>query len=81
VPLTAPRILNHPPDAAAVPRSITAPASDAERLALGGTTNAAAYDAYLRGAKLRRDARVAADFRAALAELDWGLGSTGLGAV
>jgi len=40
------------------------------RWMLGSTSNSAAYDAYLRGTKLRRGARVEADFRAALAEFD-----------
>ena len=49
---------------------VALPADQQARLTLGGTTNAAAYDALLRGMALRRGARVAADYRAALAEFD-----------
>ena len=40
------------------------------KLNLGGTSNMAAYDAYLRGMNLRRGAHTAKDYQAALAEFD-----------
>jgi serine/threonine-protein kinase len=45
----------------------------AARLTQGGTTNAAAYDAYLRALRQMRIARDASDFRLALADLDHAL--------
>jgi len=58
--------------ALAVARSlqVALPSDAATRLALGGTSNAAALDAYLRGMTLRRAVRVEADLRATLAEFD-----------
>ena len=44
--------------------------ADQIRLTLGGTSNAAAFDAYLRGMNFRRNARALADYQAALAEFD-----------
>jgi serine/threonine-protein kinase len=52
---------------------VALPGDEAAKLTLGGTTNAAAYDAFLRGVRLRRGARVEADYRAALAEFDHAL--------
>jgi TolB-like protein/DNA-binding winged helix-turn-helix (wHTH) protein len=58
--------------ALAVARSVKValPDDTQTRLNVGGTAIAAAYDAYLRGMTLRRAARDAADYRAALAEFD-----------
>jgi serine/threonine-protein kinase len=49
---------------------VASPGDETAKLTLGGTANAAAYDAYLRGIKLRREAKVEADYRAALAAFD-----------
>jgi tetratricopeptide (TPR) repeat protein len=52
---------------------VASPVDETARLTLGGTANAAAYDAYLRGIKLRREAKVEADYRAAVAAFDTAL--------
>ncbi|QYE33025.1 MULTISPECIES: tetratricopeptide repeat protein [Sphingosinicellaceae] len=58
--------------ALAVVRSMQLPTSEADqiKLALGGTSNSAAYDAYLRGMNYRRNAHILRDYKAALAEFD-----------
>ena len=61
--------------ALAVARSlqVALPGVETAKLNLGGTANAAAYDAYLHGMTLRRAAHGAADYQAALAEFDHAL--------
>jgi TolB-like protein/DNA-binding winged helix-turn-helix (wHTH) protein len=61
--------------AMAVARSlqVALPGDEKAKLNLGGTANAAAYDAYLHGMTLRRAAHGAADYQAALAAFDQAL--------
>jgi TolB-like protein/DNA-binding winged helix-turn-helix (wHTH) protein/tetratricopeptide (TPR) repeat protein len=56
----------------AVARSmqVVLPGDEQPKLTFGGTHNAAAYDAYLRGLDLQRSARDVVDYQAALAEFD-----------
>jgi TolB-like protein/DNA-binding winged helix-turn-helix (wHTH) protein/Tfp pilus assembly protein PilF len=49
---------------------VALPGDGPTKLNLGGTTNPAAYDAYLRGMKLRHGAHGVSDYQAALAEFD-----------